>query len=45
MFKKGDSSNEQKMDGSYTSFDKIYGKMSFGFCLNTGKHSYLEVLF
>ena len=33
------------MIASYTLFNKFYGKMSLGFCLNKRKRFFLEVLF
>ena len=40
MFKTGDSSNKQKMDGC--SFQQLYGKIWVGFCLSTVKRFVLE---
>ena len=46
MFQKSDPSNKQKkMVPSYVSFNNFYGKMWAGFCFNTSKRFYLEVLF
>ena len=44
MFEKCDSSNKQ-WKWMIAPFSKFYSKIWVGFCLNTGKHFFLEISF